>query len=831
MSLKDDWKDLENAVPGVPNSGSDINVDAINMIAKQAIENENFIKSKAETSDNKVTEFTNETANSKKYPTTEAVKRYFGENVKQPDYNQNDATQLDYIKNRPCKVEFSEDINETFIINYTEGEFDHYSEDKTLGLVAGNDYKILFKMYEGEDVAYEEEINVTAEYGLFETIDFMADISNKTLNIEYIEIEDNTLAAMATGKSIGVGWVSVCLEDDTIPFDKIEVTITGKGKHPTVDYLPSYFIEDGAICAWHLDTGAKFEIAEYLKKKGIFATSEDVEHEIAESLVPFDELKIKNKVSGSMLTLPDSAEQPFKSMKVFGKTKQFSTTGKNLLPRSYEECDVTSRYGVAITINNDGSILLNGTSTSSQVTNLYLYFGKTLTLPAGDYKIGGIASPDCYIVVYDPTISDYRTTKNNKVISLTLTEETQVKVLIQWTANAVIKNALVKPFIVKAEEYDGVWEPYTGGMPSPNPNYPQALESVGDSGSVEQVVKGGNLFNGFSVLKNTTFTDGIVSQITADDNPHPLFKVQIINKDSSVINVVLNIGLTLGVKAATFTKDDNSKYLVFGVNGKSRDTTSGVDIRSLPNGIYRWVCNVTNVTQGGFSWTDCMIIPDSITDNTYEPFKQSQSLTIPTPNGLPGVPVSSGGNYTDENGQQWICDEVDFGRGVYVQRVRKRTFNGGEAWTYATAGKTRFMLTLDDAYVNDGQATIKSALLCNQYVSATANEVYQGNNKCVITKGVLWVSDTNYVSVDDWKNHLSETNLTIVYQLAEPIETPLSAEEIEAYKALHTNYPVTTIYNNDGAGTEVEYVADTKNYVDNKIASEVAKLTAAIITE
>lgn len=41
----------------------------------------------------------------------------------------------------------------------------------------------------------------------------------------------------------------------------------------------------------------------------------------------------------------------------------------------------------------------------------------------------------------------------------------------------------------------------------------------------------------------------------------------------------------------------------------------------------------------------------------------SQTLTLQTPNALPGIPVSSGGNYTDENGQQWICDEVDLARG------------------------------------------------------------------------------------------------------------------------------------------------------------------------
>lgn len=46
-----------------------------------------------------------------------------------------------------------------------------------------------------------------------------------------------------------------------------------------------------------------------------------------------------------------------------------------------------------------------------------------------------------------------------------------------------------------------------------------------------------------------------------------------------------------------------------------------------------------------------------------------QTLTLLTPNGLPGIPVTSGGNYTDQSGQQWVCDEVDLERGVKVQRV------------------------------------------------------------------------------------------------------------------------------------------------------------------
>lgn len=42
---------------------------------------------------------------------------------------------------------------------------------------------------------------------------------------------------------------------------------------------------------------------------------------------------------------------------------------------------------------------------------------------------------------------------------------------------------------------------------------------------------------------------------------------------------------------------------------------------------------------------------------------KTQTLTMPTPTGLPGIPAPSGGNYTDQNGQQWVCDEVDLERG------------------------------------------------------------------------------------------------------------------------------------------------------------------------
>ena len=70
----------------------------------------------------------------------------------------------------------------------------------------------------------------------------------------------------------------------------------------------------------------------------------------------------------------------------------------------------------------------------------------------------------------------------------------------------------------------------------------------------------------------------------------------------------------------------------------------------------------------------------TITVTVSDGAEQSQTLPISTPTGLHGIPVSSGGNYTDADGQQWICDEVDFARGKYVQRFKMLEFDGTEHW-------------------------------------------------------------------------------------------------------------------------------------------------------
>lgn len=184
---------------------------------------------------------------------------------------------------------------------------------------------------------------------------------------------------------------------------------------------------------------------------------------------------------------------------------------------------------------------------------------------------------------------------------------------------------------------------------------------------------------------------------------------------------------------------------------------------------------------------------------------QSQTLTLSTPGGLPGIPVFSGGNYTDANGQQWICDETDLKRGKYVQRV-------GSVLADGTVNK--FTASADNVFWNlNTDHTAPGIISGQRYLSIYFSKDFFNANEpgefiyVVSEKGQEYfdtIEDLNAFCVE--KN--AEGNPLIIYYPMDPIETDLPAEEIAAYKALHTYSPNTMVTNDAGAWMEVGYKAN-----------------------
>lgn len=203
-----------------------------------------------------------------------------------------------------------------------------------------------------------------------------------------------------------------------------------------------------------------------------------------------------------------------------------------------------------------------------------------------------------------------------------------------------------------------------------------------------------------------------------------------------------------------------------------------------------------------------------------------QTLPISTPDGLCGIPVTSGGNYTDANGQQWVCDEVDFIKGVRKQRIGVKDFDGTETWS-----KNK-----DYQYYSayNGEQKAFAECLATAFCGSPKDAYNaQGAEAISVSSTMIWLwSKTLCTSADDIRAYFAEKSAEgnpakLYYLLALPIETPLTADELAAYAALHTNYPNTTIYADDNAGLAVDYTADTKAYIDKKFA----ELSAAIVNE
>lgn len=191
---------------------------------------------------------------------------------------------------------------------------------------------------------------------------------------------------------------------------------------------------------------------------------------------------------------------------------------------------------------------------------------------------------------------------------------------------------------------------------------------------------------------------------------------------------------------------------------------------------------------------------------------KTQTLTLPTPNGLPGIPVTSGGNYTDPQGQQWVCDEVDLKRGVKVQRVNAVDLSTCRvtAITKLTVVKRLSIRLL--LYGRD----YKTEALCNKlpFIVSFDKDVPH-----------FYVDKTNvqiFIPID--AKTPEEGEYILFYALATPIETPLTPDEIAAYKALVAYGPDTVVRASDGAGIKLDYQRDV-NIAIKKLEDAVASMT------
>ena len=186
---------------------------------------------------------------------------------------------------------------------------------------------------------------------------------------------------------------------------------------------------------------------------------------------------------------------------------------------------------------------------------------------------------------------------------------------------------------------------------------------------------------------------------------------------------------------------------------------------------------------------------------------QSQSLTLSTPNGLPGIPVESGGNYVDGTGQQLVCNYRDYNSEKDFQWIGKTVVDGSTIKFVVNSVSTFFNLPSNSF----PKIAYNAKYLCNYF----PGDIFASNlNYDFAFCRVERMKDFGINSDDEFNQLCQQWNssgnpLTIYYTMDEPIETSISPEELAAYRALKT-YPGTTVVSTAEpvAGIEARYILD-----------------------
>lgn len=509
-------------------------------------------------------------------------------------------------------------------------------------------------------------------------------------------------------------------------------------------------------------------------------------------------------VTGNPTLLENSKEnRGLESLTLYGKSTQMNTTGAQLLPfevgEKREGLEVF-KDGIAISGARKNDIYAVGHSGMGNESS----YDDFPLLASGEYYVySDSASVNLFVVAFRNGINiTLGGSMKGVAVKIKVMDGDKFRIFLRLEEDF---NGKVKAMISKTQPTASNYEPYTGGKPSPSPEYPQEIKNAGQSGEIGVTVTGTNLLpfevgqkgNGFEA-----FADGV--QIDTDRD----VDIYAVGRNDSLVESGYDEFALMTAGKYYIYSDTRDVYLYVVVWRKGRNVvlgysvgTNAAQIEIMDGDKFRIFLRTAAAFKGKVK---AMITRTPMNATSYEPYKPAQKLIIPTPNGLPGIPVSSDGNYTDADGRQWVCDEVDFKKGVYVQRVATET---------PKAKWKNFEETAD---------------VPNRYriSGALVNRYRDGSTKCLISHGIYtnwgiapgWAlnSTTFYyhpkedVTKEEAKEQIlgfinSANPLTFLGQLETPIEKPLTTEQLATYKALRTYSPTTTVANDAEAGMSVGY--------------------------
>lgn len=536
---------------------------------------------------------------------------------------------------------------------------------------------------------------------------------------------------------------------------------------------------------------------------------------------------------GTKLTLSNpklgSFDDVLTEFNIYGMSKQESTTGANLI-------DIDNMLNECLVKNADDTYSILKTETNR--------FSKNFPI---NLKAGTAVRFDADVIEYNGTYSiKLQVSFGGQQVStgglIFLKNDVTGVTIYQDGSNDVGTYTKFKNAILSVGEAKVPYEPYTGGKPSPSPEYPQEIVSVGGNGSIEVNVRGKNLTDiyGYSAVS-----------IENLENKRALSNKfgTILNTTEKTDKLIVNQEILDGAIVGSY----KSGYFVIGINQKFEDRkdyiiTFRINVLRNPLSASRVEVSFNGINfSHGDIIRDKVIVKASYTEygerqyveirnngmslevsdfmiteedeNTiYEPYHEPQTIYINTPIGVSAISVASGGNITI-GGQQYIADYVDVERGKLVKKLKSFTISDIKAISTWGINENADNITGFYFYTSENGLPKTNNDVMTSTILRYADDVWGGKNVgCAMSSGgydnyaMLSVPTNMLEDISSDENACASlvkicenTNAIFFYSMAFPIETDLTPEEIEQYKKLSVKAQTTIIENNYDAWMKATY--------------------------
>lgn len=176
------------------------------------------------------------------------------------------------------------------------------------------------------------------------------------------------------------------------------------------------------------------------------------------------------------VTVGDAWEAPVTDLEIAGRSEQMVTTGAQLLDCS----KLNKSAGGAVVNYGDGGYSISGTGAlTASFTASYTLDIKNVLKPGNLILKSQPTMPKLYIRIWDGSnVLVEMQGSSTKQITREMLDNDNIRIecFLHGNTGSTITPGTYHPMLYQSG--NGTWEPYTGGKPSPSPEYPQEIVST-----------------------------------------------------------------------------------------------------------------------------------------------------------------------------------------------------------------------------------------------------------------------------------------------------------------------------------------------------------------